>query len=503
MLFFFDDDSTGLGRPHTDVAFNLALTTLSDPYGNVAEAISAANRNFTDYNGVLTACPDVLHRLQGGQLDTGVWFNTNPSGDLLHPQIIMDGERVTWAYADWEAATWAEKSYCNYQGKYYKTVNGGTDVTFGSAIIWVEQGLYNRDFGILVEGSIQNKCTNYNANPDVGLTNLTLSGDVAATMTRVADAAELTNKGLSAQCTDGNAVKLDNSAGVADANITVEGISNTNPHSVSIWWRGSGTGRLFIAGVAGTNLTIPATYTRETNTDITPLGTSKMVIRAEAGAIIYFVLNQLEESPIVSSVIVTEGSAVTRGEEMGAIKWATTNLPTSGNLTWATLWCPQFASVDLAAALRVILALNNNTADLLGQASASSLSVRSFDGINNLVTGMPAWKKGDCIMLTVTANKDTNLMSLHYRNMSTKDSVVTHVASVPYDGAFDDTGFLQLLKALGGNNSIFKAILGWDRSMTNAEIDARFNQELHTHLTCDNTNITCDNTNITCDATIL
>ena len=398
---------------------------------------------------------------------------TEAAGDPLHPFSIIDGAKVWDTKEDWSAKAWAAGSECNYLGKWYSTVSGGTDVTFGSAVTWVEQGIHWNDFGVLAEGAVQNKCTNYNANPDAGLTNLTKSGDAAAIMTRVADATELANAGLDALCTDGNVIKLDNSGGAGTADITITGtVGNTNKHSLSVWWRGSGVGRIFTTGVAGSNKTMQATYERVENTNITPAGAgAQMVIRANAGAVIYFILNQLEESPIVSSEIVTAGSAVTRAEEMGNIKWNDAFFNQPENTTIVD-WVPDFASGDIAAISRAILTLNNAALSVVFQLGTGVDKVSTYDGTNFPVATI-TWAKNDCIRLIVSASTQANELIISYRNMSNGDSF-TFVAAVAYDGAFTSTGFLQWLKAAGGNNSLFRGIHNYERALSEAEKESKF-----------------------------
>lgn len=166
--------------------------------------------------------------------------------------------------------------------------------------------------GLGVWGARTNKCTNTNRNPTV-TTGLTLGGDAAATLTVVDDAAALAAAGLTGICSNGKVYKLDNSAGVALARVDIPGVTgNTNPASVSVWWRGSGTGSIGLVSPGGTDVSLPAAYARKVEI-LTPIDSAQTIrVRAQAGAVIYFVLNQLEEGSFVSPVIPVGGVAATR-----------------------------------------------------------------------------------------------------------------------------------------------------------------------------------------------
>lgn len=187
-----------------------------------------------------------------------------------------------------------------------------------------------------------NKCTNYNANPDSGAvtpgsaaafnsatTNLTASDSGSGALFGVVDdAAELAAAGLSGICTSGLVFKIDNSGGSGAAKIDIGGtVGNTNAHSFSVWARGSGTGDIRLsAGEGQTSLTLGSSYAKTISENATPGGTGRvMIVNAGVGAIVYFILNQLEEGAFATSEIVTEGAAATRNA-------SDSSYPVSGNL---------------------------------------------------------------------------------------------------------------------------------------------------------------------------
>lgn len=187
------------------------------------------------------------------------------------------------------------------------------------------QYLYNSTTGVweggnvLNEAASTNKCTNFNANP-TDLTNVTKGGDAAATLTVVDDSAALAAAGLDQVCSSGKVYKLDNSAGSSDATAQPAGqTGNTNQHTVSAFWRGSGTGIIRLAGTVLASKPIPSAYERTVAENVTPVDAFRNAfVVASPGAVIYFILNQLEESDTVSTPIVVAGSSVTRPADVTA-----------------------------------------------------------------------------------------------------------------------------------------------------------------------------------------
>ncbi|NBX65407.1 MAG: SGNH/GDSL hydrolase family protein [Proteobacteria bacterium] len=174
--------------------------------------------------------------------------------------------------------------------------------------------------GILIEGSVTNKCTNTNVNP-TATTNITKGGDAASTLSVVDDTAALATAKLDALCTNGMVFKLDNSAGTGTAYVDIGGqTGNTNPHTFSVWVRGnSGTiGALTRSGTGANtlNMTGGLPYQRYVLANETPNITAvQMRIRANAGKVIWFILNQLEEMPFATSEIIINGAAATRSTD--------------------------------------------------------------------------------------------------------------------------------------------------------------------------------------------
>lgn len=177
--------------------------------------------------------------------------------------------------------------------------------------------------GVLVEGSMQNKCTNYNCAPDASLTNVTKGGDAASTLTRDNSgtvSSALTAAGLATLVSNGYMFKLDNTLGVTSATATITGqCGNTNPHSLQVWAMAGASGSAGSFGLTGHAIqttvtgTTLAWYKRQ---NVTPGAiTDQFVITATAGKVIYFIVNQLEEGQLCTTPIIIAGSSVTRNRD--------------------------------------------------------------------------------------------------------------------------------------------------------------------------------------------
>lgn len=167
--------------------------------------------------------------------------------------------------------------------------------------------------GYLGESQKVNKCTNFNANP-TDLTNVSKAGDSASTLTVVDDTAALAAAGLSAICSSGRVYKLDNSLGVGSARVVVAGSMSVDTlHSASAYIRG-GSGHIGYGNISA-DATVPfeaeANYRRIKRDGSTASAGRSLVILANAGQVVYFILNQLEEGGL-SSPIPTTGAQATR-----------------------------------------------------------------------------------------------------------------------------------------------------------------------------------------------
>lgn len=170
------------------------------------------------------------------------------------------------------------------------------------------------DAGLYVpEGARTNKCTNYNANP-TDLTGVFVQG--AGTVELVDDSIELAAAGLSSPLVNGSVFKVTIPEFLS---VVVSGeVGNTNAHTLSVYIRGSGTMRFRLVGASASlgYSPVPASYERLSSQEMPTGATQPFGIQAGAGgAVVYFILNQLEEASTASSPIVTAGSAATRAAD--------------------------------------------------------------------------------------------------------------------------------------------------------------------------------------------
>ena len=484
--------------------FELNLLTLSDTYGNTAESgIRSTVANCLDDTGTLQSIAIDRHRVEGARNDGSTYYNTTAGGALLHPHKVVDGVSIAIAYEDWVAGTaFAAGSYCNNGGKYYSTVAGGTDsATFGDTITWVEQGLYNRRYGLKVSDAITNSAPALNFRKAAGTTNWgvgTFAVDDTGTGIDGGSCIKITDTDATAiafmrPC---YAITIPADTSTHTACILIKK-NQLNAQIVQIAITGSGTNQsniVYVDSVNGVlnhyiNASIDdfgdfwvvqvwatnAGLNTELNLVVAPCPRPTLALPNDVtltgSAEFDWPMLVLNTAGGVTDLVAGEISQAT---EMGNIKWDSTNLPTGGDLTYVMGWTPDFASGDLAASLRSILTFNDSIYQVIRHSDSGVTDISiSDDGSAKITATMPAWDKNDTIYLAVTASVQTNTMALHYRNVS-KGHAWTHVASVAYDGQFTDTGFLQLFKALGGNNSIVKFLLGYDRTLTDAELEARF-----------------------------
>ena len=207
---------------------------------------------------------------------------------------------------------------------------------------------FQDDIGYFGEKASTNKCTNYNANPASGAfaptdaitfntntTNLNAqNGDGSTLWGVVDDATELASAGLDGLCTSGLVYKIDNSAGAVAAYIyVIGGAANTNDHTITAHMRiTSGTARLRLPnGTDIGDLLSNTSYERITTDCVAVAATDNIGIQANAGCVVYFILNQLEESGFATSEIITEGSAVTRNKDDYDL--SSSNIPASIEIT--------------------------------------------------------------------------------------------------------------------------------------------------------------------------
>lgn len=253
----------------------------------------------------------------------------------------------------------------------HRGINSGSIAGVGTrdsqATYWAEDGTLKiaqvneirhefqngQPLGALMESASTNKCRNWNANPDAALSGLTLGGEAAASMNRVLDVAALQAAGLNRLATSGYVIQVIN-PGPSTARVNINGgVSNLNLHTVSMYWRGSGQGGIRLNSAGAANSPAPATYERFVNAALTPTDAGDYAqVLIQPGATIYFLLNQLEEQPASTSVIIIEGAAASRA--LDQLSWSLTdsegrNILNSTEGMFAFLWTPQIGHADMSS----------------------------------------------------------------------------------------------------------------------------------------------------------
>lgn len=249
--------------------------------------------------------PALRADMTGGSPDAALTGTIYVAGAQLEPGTVANAYQPTTSAA-----------LSNAPITYAETV-GGQFLSFSANTPRIT------DKGLLIEETRTNKQTSYSANPSEAAgfvgnpVNMTKSGDAAGVLSVVNDAAALAAAGLSEIATSGKVYKLDNSAGSVDARANFSGqTGNTNAHTVSAYIRG-GTGSLDLSSLGP--FAASSTYIRRTHNATPSSGSNIYTLRASAGQVVYFILPQLEEASSASSVIVTQGAAVTRAADVAYI----------------------------------------------------------------------------------------------------------------------------------------------------------------------------------------
>ena len=168
----------------------------------------------------------------------------------------------------------------------------------------------------IAEGTT-NKCTNYNAAPDAVAVRIALT---QGALTRVDDTAALRAAGLGplidAGKLSGLVWKVDNTAFGTTAYLTVDGATgNTNTHWNSCFIRGgSGAIRSTAGGAAGRLAFSSSAGYRRLGVAIAPTNSSITAqYEIDAGQVVYFILNQLEEKAYATNPVIVAGASASRG----------------------------------------------------------------------------------------------------------------------------------------------------------------------------------------------
>ncbi|MBL1319605.1 MAG: hypothetical protein JKY80_01985 [Mariprofundaceae bacterium] len=492
----------------SSIRFYLNILTLNDTLGNVGQFTRAGVANSPDYQGTLIQSALDQWRVNYGRWNGTAWADDDGAGNPLHPKRTINGAPTYLDIKAWVTGAFTLGDMVETGGRYYQASASGTDVAFNSSGLWVDKGIYNRGFGVLLEGGTTNSipAANYRTaamwtivgagtavadqvgldgspNKAITLTDADVAfGTIFVTPVIAIPANTATHFrkcAIKKDPTSTTAVMiLGNLTGgtpqypafvlnPVDGAFSSGGV-NAIVESVGDWWICS-----FSITNNGTNTQIafhicPARRTYGGIDDTTLTGS----------CVIDFPMIELNV-PYASSFI---AGGTTRQDELGNLKFPTTAgwkgknaFPQASGTIMAT-WLPQFASGDIAAANRVISTISGTAWSLLRQRASGTNVITTSDSTTESDIALTAWQPNDAIQLFVRWGRNAdpvqtglNRLQLIFRNATLGESL-TYALSAAYDGNFTDTGFLQFLMSGGGNNSGFRNAQIFDKPLTNNEI---------------------------------
>ena len=192
----------------------------------------------------------------------------------------------------------------------------GTSFTAAGGVTSFATGVARiTDKGLLIEPARTNVAANTNLNP-ANTTGISLiDTGTGASVAIVTDATELASIGLT-----GNVYRLIAGTSSAFANLTSSGTLNTNPHVLSVYARGGSGALSYSSGGISHTFTANTAYRRVVSSAEAPSSIGRtMLVRADTGQTVYFILHQVEEGSTPTSPIFTTGTAATRGVDVATI----------------------------------------------------------------------------------------------------------------------------------------------------------------------------------------
>jgi hypothetical protein len=273
----------------------------------------------------------------------------------------------------------------------------------------------------------QNKCANFNLNP-TDLTGVTKSGDAASVLSLVDDSANYPDE--LKQIGNQYVFKLDNSAGSTYADATIDGeTGNINAHTIMCYAAvGSGTTYLRTTSGATGQVTISgSSYSLYQIENRTPGSTSERVrIRALAGATVYFIANQLEESSFATPLIETEGAPVDR--TLCAISYPYSSAVFNQASGFAPIDLTPAQAQSALTAAEGIISLSDSASNFV-YADASGIHIT--DGTNT-ATVNPGYAADQQFRILPYWDADAGVMGIGYRTLPAGS--FTWATEQTYDG---------------------------------------------------------------------
>ena len=214
---------------------------------------------------------------------------------------------------------------------------------------------------------------------------MTLAGDIVSVLSVVDDQTALELFGeLDLIVGHWKVYKLDNSLGVSASFATIEGQhANINTHKLSVFARVIGGVTSDLRTTYSDGITVldgGTVFNRYSSGEYVPTNANaELRMRSVAGDVIYFAIPQLEEAPIVSSPILTNGSSVTRNKDELSIQIEDNFGQAEG--TMFIDWTPHYDSSILSVG-EGIVALRAGFASILYLDTGSSGKLTSTDATN-------------------------------------------------------------------------------------------------------------------------
>lgn len=199
--------------------------------------------------------------------------------------------------------------------------------------------------GFLCEPARTNKCTCMKRNPTV-TTNMSPSGTgTNGGLSIVTDMSAITAAGLERSCTLGAFYRLNNSTGssTATVNMTSAGFGNTNPHSMSAFVKHSGGACVlrFDSNAGAVIVPQSSIFVRVKSENVTPTSQyNQLQITAGPGAIVDFILPQLEEGAFATSPICQLDQTASEARLATVLTYPTAGKIRSNNMAFRMIVVP-------------------------------------------------------------------------------------------------------------------------------------------------------------------
>ncbi len=292
---------------------------------------------------------------------------------------------------------------------------------------------------LLMEPAITNKCTNYNAVIDAALTNVSTGG--IGTLSRQDDSVALEAAGL----TDiGNGFAVDVLSGGTVFNANIAGASNAATHTISAWVRKIGTTGVVFLRSSGQSLSVAVDSEQYQRYEVSGLLDAGELLQVSTigGGHARFVLNQMEELPVPTSPIITQGASASRAADGLTYANADQFFNQAQGMALITMR-PRFDKADLATVEGLLTVSSAVKANLMYFDTA----FKSTDGVNTASVNTPAYVEQDELKVAVICGPaGAGNLQIGY---SLNGAAWVWSTAVAYDGGFATDDILAIVTGVG------------------------------------------------------